>query len=176
MSLFVVDVESDGPIIGHHSMVCFGVVKLDDSLSETFYGKTAPISDKYIESALSVSGFSRSEHLDFAPPEITMNNFLDWVIKTNVSGKPTLISDNNGYDASWINYYFHVYCNTNPFGWTSRRIGDLFCGAEHDLHYKWKWHRDSSKYPHNHNPLSDALGNATALLYFFEKYKIKIPK
>lgn len=42
MSLFVVDIESDGGLLGDNSMVCFGVVKLTDNLktTPTFYGKT----------------------------------------------------------------------------------------------------------------------------------------
>ena len=59
MSWFVVDVESDGQIIGKNSMVCFGVVKLTPELDTTFYGKVKPISNEFVPSALAVSGFSR---------------------------------------------------------------------------------------------------------------------
>jgi hypothetical protein len=108
MSLFVVDVESDGQIIGVHSMVCFGVVKVCPELNVTFYGKTKPISSTYNPDALAVSGISREEHEKFDEPFIVMDNFAKWLEENN-NGKPILISDNNGYDASWINYYFHVY-------------------------------------------------------------------
>jgi hypothetical protein len=59
MSYFVVDVESDGPIIGKHSMVCFGVVKVTPKLDTKFYGQVKPISKDFVQSALDVSGFSR---------------------------------------------------------------------------------------------------------------------
>lgn len=36
MSYIVVDVESDGPLLGHHSMVCFGAVIVDSKLDKTF--------------------------------------------------------------------------------------------------------------------------------------------
>lgn len=173
MSLFVVDVESDGQIIGKHSLVCFGVVKLTPELDTTFYRQIKPISDLFVPEALAVSGFSREEHLMFDDPNSAMYDFADWLMRNSV-GKPVLVSDNNGYDASWINYYFHVYNNgKNPFGWSSRRIGDMFCGAEHDLYYRWKQHR---KTKNTHNPVDDAKGNAEALLYLFDKYNIKIPK
>jgi hypothetical protein len=172
MSLFVVDVESDGQIIGKHSMVCFGAVKLTHDLKETFYGTTSPISQLYEPDALAVSGFSRKEHIEFDDPKVTMYSFANW-LKDHSQGSPILISDNNGYDASWMNYYFHVYYGSNPFGWSSRRIGDLFCGAEHDLHYKWKKHRKTT---HTHNPVDDAKGNAEALLYWFIKNNVKLPK
>lgn len=73
MSWFVVDVESDGQVIGKNSMVCFGVVKLTPELDTTFYGQTKPISDEYNESALAVSGFSREEHEKFP------TRFLQWM-------------------------------------------------------------------------------------------------
>ena len=57
----MVDVESDGPIPGDYSMVCFGAVVVEPSLEKTFYGKLKPISDKWIPEALAVSGFSRED-------------------------------------------------------------------------------------------------------------------
>jgi hypothetical protein len=160
MSYFVVDVESDGNIIGKHSMVCFGAVKLIPELNITFYGKTRPISNDYEPDALAVSGFDRVTHMGFDSPITVMYNFAQW-IKEHSVGKPILISDNNGYDASWINYYFLVYYGSNPFGWSSRRIGDLYCGLVKDTFAKWKWMR---KTIHSHNPVDDAMGNAEALL------------
>lgn len=160
MSLFVVDVESDGGLLGTNSMVCFGVVKVTPELDTTFYGKTRPISEHYIEVALDVSGFSREEHLKFDDPAIVMLEFEAW-IKSNSKGRPILISDNNGYDASWINWYFLTYLGKNPFGWSSRRIGDLYCGMQNDMWAGWKKLRTTK---HTHNPIDDAMGNAEALL------------
>lgn len=159
--LIVVDVESDGNLLGVNSMVCFGAVIVDEKLDKTFYGKTAPISNQYNPEALAISGFSRKEHEKFENPEMVFKEFKQWIDKYS-KGKPILISDNNGYDASWINWYFLTYYGSNPFGWTSRRIGDLFCGFYNDPYYKWKKHR---KTHHDHNPVNDAKGNAEALLY-----------
>ena len=160
MSLFIVDVESDGGLLGTHSMVCFGVVKFTPELDTTFYGQTRPISDIYEENALAVSGFSREEHLKFDDPAIVMLEFEAW-LKANSKNRPILISDNNGYDASWINWYFLTYLGKNPFGWSSRRIGDLYCGMQMDMWAAWKKLR---KTKHSHHPVDDAMGNAEALL------------
>lgn len=160
MSYFVVDVEADGPIIGRHSMVCFGAIKLTPELDTTFYGKVKPISEFYEPEALAVSGFKREEHEKFDDPFVVMSDFANWIKKNSV-GKPILISDNNGFDASWINYYFHVYHYNNPFGWSSRRIGDLYCGMVKDTWANWKHLRDTK---HTHHPVDDAKGNAEALL------------
>ena len=173
MSYIVCDVESDGPIIGKNSMVCFGAVIVREGLKDTFYGKTKPISNNYNPEALAVSGFTREEHLLFDKPQEVMWNFKEW-IKEKSTGAPILISDNNGYDASWINWYFLTYLGVNPFGWSSRRIGDMFCGFYNNSRYQWKKHRNSDKYPHNHDPISDACGNATALMFLKEQsFKIK---
>jgi hypothetical protein len=161
MSYIVVDVESDGPIIGTHSIVCFGAVIVDDKLDKTFYGQCKPISEYYEEEALAISGFTREQHEEFPYPEHAFIDFAKW-IKENSNGSPILISDNNGYDASWINWYFHTYTGNNPFGWSSRRIGDMFAGFMNNPYYKWKQHRKTN---HTHNPVDDAKGNAEALLY-----------
>ena len=51
MSYIVVDVESDGEIPHKYSMVSFGAVVVEPSLSKTFYGKTKPISDIWVPEA-----------------------------------------------------------------------------------------------------------------------------
>lgn len=170
MSYIVVDVESDGGIIGDNSMVCFGAVIVEPSLSCTFYGQILPISKLWNPEALAISGFTREEHEQFDAPKEVMIRFRDW-IKENSKGRPILISDNNGYDASWINYYFLKYVGENPFGYSSRRIGDLYCGLVKDSRAKWKHLRDTR---HTHNPVDDAKGNAEALLKMKYKYGLKI--
>ncbi len=59
MSLIVVDVESDGPSPGHYSMVSFGAIVVEPSLSRTFFGKVRPISDRFLPEALAVCGVTR---------------------------------------------------------------------------------------------------------------------
>ncbi len=162
MSLVVVDIESDGAIPHKYSMVCFGAVVVEPSLSKTFYGKTRPISDEWQPQALAISGFSREEHLTFDEPAEVMANFRDW-LNNNVNGRPIFISDNLAYDWQWINYYFHYYLGSNPFGFSGRRIGDLYSGLEKDFFAASAW-KKFRKTSHTHNPVDDALGNAEALL------------
>ena len=42
MSYVMTDIESDGPIPGDYSMICFGAVIVEPSLSQTFYGQLHP--------------------------------------------------------------------------------------------------------------------------------------
>src|SRR5690348_1494989 len=118
MSYVVVDVESDGPIPNKYSMVCFGAVVLESSLTKTFYGKVKPISLEWEAEALAVSGFTRAEHEAF---------------------------------------------DGNPFGFSGRRIGDLYCGMKMDTRLNQEWKKKYRKTSHDHNPVNDAIGNAEAL-------------
>lgn len=169
----VVDVEADGEIPHKYSMVCFGAVIVDDKLDKTFYGKTKPISDLWVPDALAVSGFSREEHEKFDEPGKVMQEFADWLLK-NSNGKPTFISDNPAFDWSFINYYFHTYLERNPFGFSARRIGDLYCGLMKDAGANRDWKRKYRKTAHTHHPVQDCLGNAEALLAFRDKLGLKI--
>lgn len=169
MSVYVIDCESDGPIPGDYSMVCFGAVKVEPTLKKTFYGKIRPISDIWQPEALAISGFSREAHLTFDEPEKVMKEFADWIKETSID-KPIFISDNNGYDFAFVNYYFHKFYGSNPFGWSSRRIGDLYCGMKMDSRASWKHLR---KTKHDHNPINDAMANAEALLEI-QKMGLKI--
>lgn len=162
MSLIVVDIESDGEIPHKYSMVCFGAVVVEPELSKTFYGKTKPISGEWKPDALAISGFSREEHLTFDEPAEVMRQFAEW-INANTNRQATFISDNLAFDWQWINYYFHYFIGVNPFGFSGRRIGDLYSGLEKDFFAGSKW-KKFRKQAHTHNPVDDALGNAEALL------------
>ncbi len=173
MSYIVVDVEADGQIPHKYSMVCFGAVVVEPTLNKTFYGKTRPISENWVPDALAVSGFSREDHESFDDPQKVMKDFAEW-ISQNSNGKPTFISDNPAFDWQWINYYFHTYLGKNPFGFSGRRIGDLYCGMKMDTGLNSEWKRLYRKTVHDHNPVNDAKGNAEALLAM-NKMGLKIP-
>lgn len=158
-----VDIEADGPCPGIYSMICFGAVIVEAGFQRTFYAELKPISELWIPDALAVSGFSREDTMKFADPYDSMFNFEEWLTK-NIDGRPILWADNNGFDAAFINYYFHKYLNRNPFGWSSANIGSLYKGICGDLHQKFTHLRETT---HTHNPVDDAKGNAEALLKMF---------
>lgn len=170
MSWIVVDVESDGPVPPAWSMICFGAVVVEPSLSKTFYGQTRPISDTFNPEALAISGISREQHMGFEDPRAVMQRFKDW-LTANSAGRPIFVSDNVAYDWQWINYYFHTYVGENPFGYSGRRIGDLYCGLVKDSFAQWKQLRKTA---HTHHPVDDAKGNAEAILAMKEM-GLKIP-
>ncbi|MCC5612569.1 3'-5' exoribonuclease [Nostoc sp. CHAB 5834] len=160
MAYIMVDIESDGPIPGDYSMISFGAVVVDETLSKTFFRQIRPISDKFLPDALSVSGYTREMTLTFCDPTLAMTDFKEW-IENSSSGPPIFISDNNGYDWMFICWYFHHFINENPFGYSSQNLGSLYKGLQKSTLKNFKHLRRTE---HSHNPVDDAKGNAEALL------------
>jgi hypothetical protein len=171
MAYIMVDIESDGPIPGDYSMICFGAVLVRPGLRETFYGQTRPISDKFVPEALAVSGFTREETMQFPDPKVTMEKFAQWISQV-CSDQPIFISDNNGFDWMFVCWYFHHFLGRNPFGFSSQNLGSLYKGVVQDMFQNFKHLR---KTRHTHHPVDDAKGNAEALLAIKEMgLKIRI--
>ena len=170
MTYIMVDVEADGPIPADYSMICFGAVIVDQLLDKRFYGQLRPISEHWIPESLKISGFSREQTLQFKDPSLVMTEFRDW-IKLNCKNQPVFISDNNGFDWQFVNFYFHHFLNSNPFGHSSTNLGSLYKGLMNDTSLNFKRLR---KTRHTHNPVDDAVGNAEALLHIKKEFRLKI--
>ncbi len=166
----MVDIEADGPIPGDYSMICFGAVIVEPALGRTFYGKLRPISQNWIPDALKVSGFSREETLSFDDPADVMVRFEAW-LGAHSPRRPMFISDNNGFDWQFINWYFHHFLGRNPFGFSSTNLGSLYKGLVKNTSENFKHLR---KTRHTHHPVDDAKGNAEALLHMKESLGLRI--
>jgi len=163
MTWFSVDVEANGPVPGLYSMTSIGVVAVRGDLDETFYVELQPLPDAAsIDEALAVGGMSL-ESLDEhgTEPVVAMAALADWLMATSTN-RPVLVSDNPGFDASFVSYYFALFGIDNPFGHSARRIGDLYSGLKGDWRQGSAW-KDLRTTTHTHNALDDAIGNAEAL-------------
>ena len=116
MSYIMVDVEADGPMAGDYSMVCFGAVVMEAGLNRTFYRKLRSTSNGFILEA-----------------EGVMRSFSDWLAAVS-DGRPMFISDNNGFDWQFINYYFHHFTGPDPFGFSSTNLGSLYKTLLNQVH------------------------------------------
>lgn len=170
MNYVMVDVEADGPSPGDYSMVCFGAVVVEPELDKSFYGRLHPISEQWLPEALAVSGFTREEAEEFDDPKSVMEAFRDW-LQANVKGHPMFISDNNGFDWQFINWYFHHFLGANPFGHSSTNLGSLYKGVVRDTSRNFKHLR---KTRHTHHPVDDARGNAEAFLEIIQQYELRV--
>lgn len=174
MSWFMVDVETDGPCPGLFSMVSFGAIKVIEPLVEapTFYGQCRPLEGAdYQEEALAVAGHSRDETLTFWPPADVMKGFSEWIAEHNDKGRPMFLSDNNGFDWQFINYYFWLTLGHNPFGHSSTNLGSLYKGQVGDMFKSFKHLRQTK---HTHHPVDDARGNAEALVHMKNELGLRI--
>jgi len=170
MTHIMVDVETDGPIPADYSMICFGAIIVDEQLDKTFYGQLKPISDQWVPEALEISGFTRQETLNFQDAETVMEDFRNW-ISEHSNNQPVFVSDNNGFDWQFMNYYFHHFLKNNPFGYSSTNLGSLYKGLVKDTNKNFKHLR---KTVHSHDPVDDVRGNAEALLYLKNEMGLKI--
>lgn len=166
----MVDVEADGPAPGLYSLVSIGAVLVTPALDQTFYGQLRPISDAWVPEALAVSGVSREQHQSFDDPGQVMTRFAGWVT-AHGGRRPIFISDNNGFDWSFVNYYFHRFADKNPFGHSSQNLGSLYKGLAKDCFASFKHLRVTR---HTHHPVDDARGNAEALLRMKQELGLKI--
>jgi hypothetical protein len=175
MSLYVVDCEADGPIPGDYSMLSFGAVKVEEGLKDTFLSPQLHVLgnefriDAITSIGYTIESYTAAHVKNGANPVEVMEKFDEWIRSTS-KGRPIFMSDNNGFDWMFMCWYFHHFIGRNPFGFSSRRIGDLYCGLVKDMRAPWKHLR---KTKHTHNPVDDAMGNAEAVLHMLNHMGLK---
>lgn len=175
MPHFIVDVEADGPAPGLYSMVSFAAIELTAAgPGQSFVGEVAPISDRYVESALAACRLSREATLRYDPPELVMTRFVQWLATFDSEDRFVFISDNPAFDWQFVNYYLHAFTGGNPFGHTARRIGDFAAGLERNFTASSRWKR-LRRTPHTHHPLDDVRGNAEALYALAQRHGVPLP-
>ena len=99
-----------------------------------------------------------------------MRRFGAWIGEV-CDGRPMFISDNNGFDWQFINWYFHHFTRANPFGFSSTNLGSLYKGLVRDTTKNFKHLR---KTLHTHHPVDDARGNAEAMLAMRDEMGLSI--
>lgn len=171
MSWVSIDIEADGACPGLFSMISFGAVIIDERLDKTFYGELRPLDGAgFNEEALKVSGHTHEQTLLFPDSLETMKKFDEW-LSLNSKPRHMFISDNNGFDWQFINYYFHRFIGRNPFGFGSTNLGSLFKGMKKDMRVNFKFLRDTR---HTHNPVDDSVGNAEAFVKMVNDYGLRL--
>lgn len=163
-----VDVEATGPTPVLFSMIQVGAVVVEDH-SKTFFADLKPRDGMYHQpAALNAINLTINTVNDYPPWQDGVVAFWEWLMALKDGNRHHVVfwSDNPGFDWQFVNAYFHLTGLQNPFGFSSRRIGDLYAGLVGNpaSHTKWKKYR---KTKHTHNALDDAMGNAQALEQIF---------
>lgn len=159
-----VDVEADGPTPVMYSMLEIGaqVVGRKDSFHCYLAPRPALM---YDPNALKAIGCTREQTLAYPVWTQGIELFRNWLNALKGDDNRLVFwSDNPGFDWQFVNAYLHLVEGSNPFGFSSRRIGDLYAGlmGDKNKHTQWKKFR---KTKHTHNALDDAKGNAEALAH-----------
>lgn len=125
-----VDVETSGPIPGAYSMLTIGACNIYNP-EQVFSCALKPISSNVDPEALAVTGLSLDTlELEGISPETAMMQFQDWLQRVaGTDGVPVFVGLNAPFDWSFINYYFHYFLKSNPFGFAALDIKALFMGA-----------------------------------------------
>lgn len=171
MTNIIIDCESSGPCPMFGDLIEFAAVSEN---GQTFKSdKFPPLFDVFDPGAYKVLGITREQHLKYtADLKVWFEVFNVWVKGIpGFQGRATMWSDNIAYDWQWINWGFAYAGVPNPFGFSGRRIGDLFAGARHNISdtRSWKKFRITK---HTHCPLDDALGNMEAFKEIRKRYRL----
>lgn len=160
-----VDIETAGPIPEEYSLLSIGACNVGNE-TQTFSCELKPINRNAVPKALEVSGLSlvRLEK-EGLPPKEAMQLFSNWI--ENIAGTEynvVFVGFNAAFDWSFINYYFHKYLSSNPFGFTALDIKSYYMGM-----MKCEWKETSSsriakklspQRKGDHDALHDALYQA----------------
>lgn len=125
-----VDVETAGPVPGEYSLLSIGACAIFDP-DKTFSCELKPINDTFDPKAREVSGFTlEALAARGLEPSHAMDAFAAWVSAVaGPQGAPVFVGFNAPFDWSFVNYYFHRFQGSNPFGFTALDIKALYMGA-----------------------------------------------
>lgn len=182
--VFLVDVEATGPSPFGSVMTEFGVV--DYLTRDWFHGHlwdshpdpdipALPVADRpnvWVDYSWADRENVQDRTGPGADPADALFEILNQWLNT-VCGRddrPVFMSDNPGFDFMWMAYGFDKAGMVNPFGHSSRRIGDLAAGLSGNWRNTSRWKRNRQT-THDHNPVNDSLGNAEALHTLLAKHQ-----
>jgi DNA polymerase III epsilon subunit-like protein len=125
-----VDIETSGPIPGVFSMLTIGACNINDP-SQTFSCELQPISGNADPDAMKVTGLSlEALALTGEHPATALKKFQEWIAsQIKPDETPVFVGLNAAFDWSFINYYFHYFLDSNPFGFAALDIKALYMGA-----------------------------------------------
>ncbi|WHU90636.1 3'-5' exonuclease [Pantoea agglomerans] len=112
-----VDIETSGPVPGIYSLLSIGACLVSDT-ENALYLELQPDSEKHDDESLAVTGLDINRlQKEGLAPEQAMLMLRDWLASLiSQNSKPIFVGLNTPFDWSFINYYFHKYLGSNPFG------------------------------------------------------------
>ncbi|QEL56109.1 exonuclease [Chromobacterium paludis] len=171
-TLVCVDIESNGPVAGMHSMLAFAAVAftLDGEILAEFSRNLHP-TDGMGEHPATMAWW-RTQPAPWAAlqrdrvlPEAAMRDFEAWL--RGLPGEPVLVSHPASFDYAFLHWYsfrflggvaFHIAGLDIP-SYAMAVLGVPYTRAKRR---HWPAHLNDVASPHSHLPLDDARGHAMA--------------
>lgn len=182
---FSADVETDGPIPGPYSILSFALVHAGSfdgveftrpkSYERIFYRELKPISENFQQEALAVNGLDRERLIvQGEAPERVMTEAFNWVSANSFGANPVLVAYPLSFDWTWLYWYFVQFCKSgSPFEYS--RCYDIKTALAVKARIpiseagRSKIHSSlSSKRPHTHHAVDDAIEQAEIFANIFE--------
>lgn len=173
----VVDIESDGPAPGLHSMLSIGAVATTETEEVgRFYKKLQPLDDasRYpatMEWWATEPDAWNEVTTDTESANDVMDEFVEWI--KSFSKEPVFVAHPVAFDYSMVSWYLWKFANYNPFVDERRspRALDIssFISGKYDMSLNdstrnhlpdWMMNRMPE---HSHNALDDAVGYGVIL-------------
>jgi hypothetical protein len=109
----MIDVETSGPIYGHHSLTEIGAVvgSRARGVIDRFGALVKPIGEHAVASR---DSFARAQ-VHGVPPKQAMCDFAAWC-RPYLDAKATFVARPAAFDWPWIVFYAWTYLGENPFG------------------------------------------------------------
>lgn len=127
---FSVDIETDGPIAGVHSMLSVGMsvaghhdgrrFRREPEPEATFYRELAPIGEHWVPDALAVSGLDRERlRREGADPSVAMSELSHWVRTIADGERPVCVAFPLAFDWPFLRYYEARYSQEPAFAFSA---------------------------------------------------------
>jgi DNA polymerase III alpha subunit (gram-positive type) len=115
----VVDIETDGPIPGLHSMLSIGAVaSTPEKETSSFYSRLLPHDDAVTDPDTMDWWNAHPEawkevNTDTESPEKVMRDFCSWM--DDLSATPVFVASPIVFDFSFVSWYLHKFIGHDPF-------------------------------------------------------------
>jgi hypothetical protein len=179
-----VDIESDGPCPGKHSLLQLGSAAFDGKSEiplSTYTVNLAllptasqdPSTMKFWEQHQAVYSETR---MNTQSAEIAMPQYVAWL--KSLDAKVIFVGYPASFDSLFVFWYLHMFAGENPFGWQAldlKTLGMALINRPYAQSYKGNypksWFGDA---PHTHRAIDDAIEQGVLFTRMMAQTSIKL--
>lgn len=117
------DIETDGPIVGKHSMLSIGsaAYTADKQLLGTFSANLETLPGSIPDPRTSAWWATQPEawaacRANLESPQVAMRRYLDWL--KSLPGRPVFVAYPAAFDFPFVYWYLMEFTGENPFGYS----------------------------------------------------------